>query len=183
MSLSGTMSRRWRVSPFSAHVCALDECVLVVGRESCTCLSHVLHGFVELAWPSPLVAVQVVTSRNAHRSGHPMLAARLAPPCLHRLRGSWTCPEGSRALTTATPAPALSPTVLSRRRDAAAPRRGPRLRPGKREIEVAVHIADRAQGGVAEHSSDAPVPVSNAYRGLMLVDSSRQTKIEDGASH
>ena len=63
-----------------------------------------------------------------------MLVARLARPCLHRPRESWICPAGSRLLTIATPAPALSPAVLGRRRDAAAPRPG--------------------QGGVAEHSSD-----------------------------
>ena len=63
MSFSGTTSRRWRVRPFSEHACALEGRVLVVSPESRPCLEHALHGFAELAWPSPFVAVQVVTSR------------------------------------------------------------------------------------------------------------------------
>ena len=58
--------------PFSEHACALEGWVLVVSPESRTCLEHALHGFAELAWPSPLVAVQVVASRSAGRLGPPV---------------------------------------------------------------------------------------------------------------
>ena len=135
MSFSGTTSRRWRVRPFSEHACALEGRVLVVSPESRTCLEHALHGFAELAWPSPLVAVQVVTSRSAGRLGPPVLA-RLAWPCLNRLRESWTCPAGTRPPRASTPAPALSPTVLGRPLDAVARRRGPRLRPVRADPDV-----------------------------------------------
>ena len=135
MSFSGTTSRRWRVRPFSEHACALEGRVLVVSPESRTCLEHALHGFAELAWPSPLVAVQVVTSRSASRLGPPVLA-RLARPCLNRLRESWTCPAGTRPPRASTPAPALSPAVLGRPLDAVARRRGPRLRPVRADPDV-----------------------------------------------
>ena len=120
--------------------------------ESRTCLEHALHGFAELAWPSPLVAVQVVTSRSAGRVGPPVLA-RLARPCLNRLRESWTCPAGTRPPRASTPAPALSPTVLGRPPDAVARRRGPRLRPVRADPDVVNSRRETSEAGARSNAS------------------------------
>ena len=62
--------------------------------------------------------------------------ARLARPCLSRLRESWTCAGGTRPPRASTPAPALSPAVLGRPLDAVARRRGPRLRPVRADPDL-----------------------------------------------
>ena len=55
--------------------------VLVIGSASHICLEHALHGFAELAWPSPLVVTQVVAFKSVRRLGLRRLPGCPGPAC------------------------------------------------------------------------------------------------------